>query len=268
MAHVGEEFRFQLVGPAKMISLFIQLRVQRHHAAIGILQLPVERGSARLAGPESPPTPGVIPGSGAAVPERRPVALARQRIRRRCAADVGLPNQRARAWAAVFSARWSCRAPGVGFDLKLIHQTARAGDSQAHAGLRLISAIQNAVQIPNAWSGVGHFDEKQLRRNAAFNRDTPPAPAGIIERVAGNLGDGGGNTRLILAIEAQQTGDLPGALPGGHSIVFGTDADRKNANSSSTAPSRRPPSRRHALFQNLCITHPRSGRGRAAASPG
>ena len=50
MAHVGEEFRFQLVGAPQVVGLFIQFRVERDDAAIGVFEFPVQLGKFRLPG--------------------------------------------------------------------------------------------------------------------------------------------------------------------------------------------------------------------------
>ena len=55
MAHVGEEAGLQLVGAPEVVRLFIQFGIERHHAAIGILQLPIHARQFRPAGaPRSP----------------------------------------------------------------------------------------------------------------------------------------------------------------------------------------------------------------------
>ena len=46
------------------------------------------------------------------------------------------------------------------------------------------------------------------------------AAAGVVEGVARNFGDSGGDARLILSVEAEQARDLAGALAGGDGIVL------------------------------------------------
>ena len=50
MAHVGEESGLHLVGATQVVGLLVQLRVERHHAAVGVLQLAVEPAQLLLAG--------------------------------------------------------------------------------------------------------------------------------------------------------------------------------------------------------------------------
>ena len=49
MAHVGEEAGLQFVGAPQVVGLFIQLGVERDHAAIGVLQFAIEPRQVRLA---------------------------------------------------------------------------------------------------------------------------------------------------------------------------------------------------------------------------
>ena len=52
MAHIGEEARFQLVGPAQMVGAVGELGVERDDAAIGVLQLLVHLLQPFLALPQ------------------------------------------------------------------------------------------------------------------------------------------------------------------------------------------------------------------------
>ena len=49
VAHVGEEARLHLRGPAEVVGLLVQLGVEGHDAAVGVVQLVVELGQLLLA---------------------------------------------------------------------------------------------------------------------------------------------------------------------------------------------------------------------------
>ena len=83
-------------------------------------------------------------------------------------------------------------------------------------------------RFANPGAVVGHFDNEQLRRGAPFHRVLDSAAARVVESVAGNLGNRGRDAGLILRVEAQQPGDLPGALAGVHRIVLVANVSGKD----------------------------------------
>ena len=113
-------------------------------------------------------------------------------------------------------------------NLELVHQAAGAQNTHAHAGGGLIAAFQDVLQVAHAGAGIPDLNDEQLRRRAAFDGIFHAAAARIIEGVAGDLGNGGGDSRLILGFETQQAGDLPGSLPRGHRIALASDSEGKN----------------------------------------
>ena len=62
---------------------------------------------------------------------------------------------------------------------------------------------------------------------AATSNSDPPA-AGILERVARDLRDRRRDPGLLLAVEAEQRGDLPGALAREHDVLLGPDLGRED----------------------------------------
>ena len=50
VAHIGQKPRLQFVGAAQVIGFFVQFRIQRHHAAIGVFQFPIQPGELDLPG--------------------------------------------------------------------------------------------------------------------------------------------------------------------------------------------------------------------------
>jgi hypothetical protein len=48
VAHVGEEFRLQLVGPPEVVGPLVELGVERYDASVGVLQFLVKLGECLL----------------------------------------------------------------------------------------------------------------------------------------------------------------------------------------------------------------------------
>ena len=111
MAHVGQEFRFQLVGAPQVIGFFIQFRIERHDAAIGVFQFAVDPGQFRLPGADLLQRPEQFLILILQFLKRILRALARKVAGN--ARQIRAPRSAARALAAASSARpWCrCRAP-------------------------------------------------------------------------------------------------------------------------------------------------------------
>ena len=226
MAHIGQEPRLQLVGAAQVIGLFVQFRIQRHHAAIGIFQFPIQPGQFDLPGADLLQRVEQLLILMLQFLKCVLRTLAGQR-RRQAGRSCGFPDARSGSGSSFFS-QMVVPLPGRGIDLELVHQTAGAQDTHAHAGGGFVAAFQDVLQVAHSWPGIPDLDNEQLRRRAAFDRIFHAAAAGIIERVARDLGHSGGNPRLILGVETQQPGDLPGALPRRYGIALGSDREGKN----------------------------------------
>ena len=70
-------------------------------------------------------------------------------------------------------------------------------------------------------------DQEDLAASSALERELDPAAARVLERVARDLGDRRGEPGLVLGVEAEQRGDLPGALARQHDVVLEPDRDRE-----------------------------------------
>ena len=67
----------------------------------------------------------------------------------------------------------------------------------------------------------------------AFEQILDLAAAGVVEGIARDLGNRGRDAGLILRVEAEQPGDLAGALARGDRIVLVADADREDGDNGS-----------------------------------
>ena len=147
MAHVRQKARLHLVGAAQVIGLFVELCVQRDHAAIGVFQLAIQPHQLVLALAQLRESlhqllvlllhfaQRIVRGQGGKL--RRELG---QPLRRD---ELGVRGQQLlenHCGAAVRN-----RA-----NLTLVHQAARAQNAQAHAGRGLILSGQDARQIADA----------------------------------------------------------------------------------------------------------------------
>ena len=84
---------------------------------------------------------------------------------------------------------------------------------------------------------VADAHDQELRRRAAFHVELDAALSRVLEDVARDLGDRGGDARLVLGVEAQVPRDLPRALAGHHHVVLGAQRHgQERRGSSARAP--------------------------------
>ena len=69
------------------------------------------------------------------------------------------------------------------------------------------------------------------------HQELDPAAAGVLEGVAGDLRNRGGDPRLILVLQAKQPGDLPGALPSEDDILLQANLHVEKVLAHESAPS-------------------------------
>ena len=225
MAHVGEEAGLQLVGTPEVIRLFIQLGIERDYAAIGILQFPIQTGQIRL-----PRTDFFERCEQFLVLVLQFLKGILRTFLNEGGGDLG--KFRRADYAGAFRKQFlqpdGGSAAGRRIDLKLIHEPLRADNSQAHTGLGLVASFQDGVQIGNARAGIGDLDDEQLRRGAALQQIFHAPASGVIEGVAGDFRNRRRDAGLILVVEAEKPGNLPGTLPRGNGIVLEADGEGKD----------------------------------------
>jgi hypothetical protein len=68
--------------------------------------------------------------------------------------------------------------------------------------------------------------DHELKLGARSHGISHDASARVLERVSCELGNGGGNSGLILCIKVQKQRDLASALAGDHDVLLAVDHDR------------------------------------------
>ena len=152
---------------------------------------------------------GVLRPPGGPAPRRPAPGRVAVTARRRLGRALPSIDRRARA--------------GRGVDLKRVHQPAGADDAQPHARWATVPPVEDGLQVLDARPAVADADHERLAGLSPSTRNSTLPPPGVLEGVAGDLGDGGGDARLVLGVEAQQPGDLPGSLAGQHHVLLQAD---------------------------------------------
>ena len=235
VAHIRQEARLHLVGAAQVVGFFIQLGVQGNHAAVGVFQFARQfqqfllarlqlgqRGHQFLVLQLHFKQGGI---------RRQRAQLVTQRADHLRRQYLGVAREQflqhnigtvARAALALVLVR-------LGLDVDPVHQAPRAEDAEAHAGGRVVSPGQDAVQLGDAGAAVAYAHQQDLGRGRAFNGKLDHAVAGVIVDIARQLGNRGRDAHLVLAAEAAQRGHLARALARGDDVEFGLDGNAEDA---------------------------------------
>ena len=80
--------------------------------------------------------------------------------------------------------------------------------------------------------------DDKCRRGAALDAEFDSAAAGVLNGVAGDLGSGGGDPRLVELGKTQERGDLPRPLPGQHDVDFDANLQIQEGHVHGRPPSR------------------------------
>jgi len=124
-------------------------------------------------------------------------------------------------------------------DFETIHEPPRTHDSQTHPGFGSVLAAEDFIHIDDAGAPVGNVDDEDLGRSGPFHEEFRAAAGSILEGVAGDLGDGGREARLLLGVETEQTRDLAGALMSGNHILLVADFGIQNGKHYRSVPASR-----------------------------
>ena len=220
MAHVRQEARLQVGDPPQGLRVLVELGVEGDHAAIGLLQLAgVQLGELGLAVAQ------LLEGA-----EQLLVLLLEAR-RAGPAGPVlrqlgGEPGQLVRGqWGRPLRQALGHRDGGSALrrsDLELVHQPSGAEDADPQAGRRVVPAVEDRLEVLDPRAPLVDADQK-ARRGRRADQELDPAAARVLEGVAGDLRDRRGDPRLVERGEAQQAGDLAGALPRQDDVGFQAD---------------------------------------------
>ncbi len=222
VAHARQESRLGLAVAPQLLGTLVELGVQRHHTAVGFLELAVEarellsaRGQLlecahQLLVLKLQFTGRIIDlGEGERIGDFAELGRSRRRLHE------------------PFGDRDHGPAPGLRRDLETVHQPARADDPQAHAGGRLVAAVEDVVEICDPWSLVADLDQELGLVHRVDRVGRPPA-ARVLKRVACELGHCSGHSGLVLRIESQQRRDLASALARDDDVLLALDRHGRN----------------------------------------
>ena len=113
--------------------------------------------------------------------------------------------------------------------MKGVHQPPRAAQSDTHPPLGDVAARQYGIEVRYTRSLVADDDLEDRRCCVVLDSKLGSAAAGIFERVACQLGNGGGDARLILPIEAQELGDTARSFANEHDVWLSLESHEQKA---------------------------------------
>ena len=183
MRHVREEARLQLVGAAQVVGPFVELRIQRHDAAVRVLELavdPLELLLPRAQFVERAQQLLILllhlldrPGGrlGKELSGQSVERLRRQQ--RRAPREHLLDTDRGAVLPRL--------------DVERIHQPPGADETETHAGWRSILPRQHRVDVGDAWTPVRNTYRQYLRRHRSFYEVLDHSTAGVLEGVSCEL---------------------------------------------------------------------------------
>src|SRR5262249_40957827 len=156
-----KKFRLELTGLAKLFGALVQFGVERDHAAVGVTQLLIELLAFLVLAAKLIQALHQLAILLAQDLERigRVVFLERS-------GHVGEPCPRHwRSTRRQIMAELDRRAlADPGLDLEMIHQAARAENTEPHSAFGAILSVENGLDIGNAGAFVRNPDVKDLRR--------------------------------------------------------------------------------------------------------
>ena len=197
VAHVGQEARLHLVGAAQVGRLLVELGVERDDAAVGVLQLAVEPLELVLALAQLPASARssswfccwtslerVVGVGGASSRLRRAISSIGPSAARPAGSILPSTMVVPRPGPVSIS-NWSIRrrAPTMPRPMPVDERSGRRGSSSR-------SAMPGPRSLTRTSSSGGGLRPRCRTR---------PAAAGVLEGVARDLGDGGGDAGLVLA---------------------------------------------------------------------
>ena len=208
-----------------MVGLLVQLGIEGHHTPVGVLELAVESSQILFAGAQLLEraqqllvlelnffhgSPRALPGQGAddvAHPLRGDHGdVTRNDLRQRDGRPVA----------------------GLGRDHEVVHQAPGADDADPHAGRRGVAPAQDPRQIRDPRAVIEHLDREELRRRPTLHSELDAAAAGVGEGIASDLGDRGGDSRLVPGVETEQPRDLACPLARRDDVVLVLDGHRQD----------------------------------------
>ena len=220
VAHVRQEPGLEVAHPLERVGLLLQLGVQGDDPAVGLLQLAVHFDHPSLAVAE------VV--EDAEEFTVLPLDLGERVVGGRPGEFGGHPGQRRAGrvggrFGQVLVEPDGGPLAGLGVDREGVHQPAGADEAEAHAGRGRVLPAQHGVEVGDARPAVLDGDVE----GAAVDGEQGRPAAGVLDGVPGDLAHGRGEANLVLGVEPEEGGDLPGPLAGEDHVAFGPEVDRE-----------------------------------------
>ena len=212
-----QESRLGLVGGAQVRGALVQLRIQRHHAAVRVFELGIQSRQLFLAQPQLFQAAQQVAILLLHFDARVARAMRGDRASERFDAR---PRERLGASRHVLAQCDRGTASRRGLDLECVHQAPRRHQPELRlAGRR--RAADRGLEVGDARSLVGDGDRQRWVASAFFfERELDAAAAAVTNGVARDFGHCGGDANLVLRIEVEQGADLPRALAGGDHVAI------------------------------------------------
>src|SRR5215469_2527363 len=111
--------------------------------------------------------------------------------------------------------------------MERVHQPLRAAQPDTHPLFGGLTARQHGIEISDARPFVTDDNFKGMRRTIVSNPELRPTAAGIFKGVTRQLGNSGGDARLVLLVEAQNLGEPAGSLADKHDVGLAFERDEE-----------------------------------------
>src|SRR2546422_7618409 len=151
--------------------------------------------------------------------------------------NAGAPTEASGIHAAPFFHRHRGSHPDGRAHVEIVHQASRPREPQAQASGRRVAVLEGALDVPDPGALIAGDDHHALAVTVADHAERDFAPFGVHEDVARDLGNRGGDHRLVSAREARLRCQIAPALPGRDDVRVGGDRNQKVVSHGRCVPS-------------------------------
>src|SRR5213596_4001119 len=141
--------------------------------------------------------------------------------------NAGAPTEASGIHAAPFFHRHRGSLPDGRAHVEIVHQASRPREPQAQASGRRVAVLEGALDVPDPRALIAGDDHHALAVTVADHAERDFAPFGVHEDVARDLGNRGGDHRLVSAREARLRCQIAPALPGRDDVRVGGDRNQE-----------------------------------------
>src|SRR2546422_8466934 len=152
--------------------------------------------------------------------------------------NAGVPTEASGIHASPFFHRHGGSLADGRAHVKVVHQTARAREPQSQPAGRGIAVFERARDVADPRPLVPRDDHHALAVAVRHQRERDFSPFGVHEDVARDLGNRGGDHRLVPAREPRLGRQIAPALPGRDDVCVGGDRNQELVSHGRCVPSR------------------------------